>query len=254
MGCAGVEQGLAGVLQGFDMALVGDGRPLPGPGQGHDAALEFVQALARFGADGKLAEVVPGLEQVPLAAQDETILPRRKGQQPLILLRQGLGAVQEQDRHVRPIQSGAGTVDADLLHQIPALPDARRVHQPHGHAEEAGFLVQSVPGGAGQVRDDGPIRPQQGVQQGALAHVGPAHQGHVDPFPQGPSLPPLGDEGVDLPLRPIQALRQSRGNVLLHLVGIVHRRVDGGKTVDQQFFDAMYPLGQLAVELLQSRL
>ncbi len=56
--------------------------------------------------------------------------------------------------------------------------DAAGVHQQHGVAQPLTVPVDAVPGDAGRVVHDGEALTDEFVEQGGLAHVRPAHNGH----------------------------------------------------------------------------
>ncbi|CAN4022038.1 helix-turn-helix domain-containing protein, partial [Dysosmobacter welbionis] len=86
-----------------------------------------------------------------------------------------------------------------------------------------------VPGGAGDVGDDGPLIPRQGVEQRRLARVGPAHNSRADAGFQ--YLSPAA--GVQQPLQPPSGGPEGSGDLLRPhilnvLVRVVHHRVKPG--------------------------
>ena len=85
---------------------------------------------------------------------------------------------------------------------------ATGVDEPQREPAQLHRLLHRVPGGAGDVGDDGPVIPRKGVEEGGLACVGPPHQGAPDALVQPP--PPLvgGQQPVQGPLLHGQVLVQ----------------------------------------------
>jgi len=96
----------------------------------------------------------------------------------LVLRRERLGRIDDEDGDIRPLHRAGGTQDAVLLD--PALdptraPDPGRVNQHHPVPRPGDFGVDRVPRRARDRRDDLPRLAEQGVEQGRLPDVGPAH-------------------------------------------------------------------------------
>ena len=107
-----------------------------------------------------------------------------------------------------------------------------------------------VPGGAGDVGDDGPLIARQGIEQGAFAGVGPAHDGgghtvfqHVSPA-AGVQQP--GEGGVAVPEGPADLVGP---DVLDVLVRIVHHRVKPGGNLQQGLLNGFQHPAETALQL-----
>ena len=135
----------------------------------------------------------------------------------MVLFGQGLGAVAHGQDQVGLGQGLAAAGHAQLLDGVVAVPQARGVNEAEEVPAQGDFGLDGVAGGAGDVRDDGPLIPRQGVEQGGLACVGAADQNAGDAlmeqrppaaggqerlqrrFLPGEDLPHLfGLEGVDV--------------------------------------------------------
>ena len=168
-----------------------EGQPVPHPGQ---------HVLAVAGGD-----------QVPLVQHDHRRAARGPDPlgQPLVLVGGADGGVDDQQRDVGPLQGVEGAQHRVVLGPY-SVRDGRRMP---GRVDEAerpvGRLdhrVDGVPGGARQVVDDRPLLADQPVEQGGLAHVGPADQGH--PWaPRG--LPHRPVPVRELPPRSPEAVRRA---------------------------------------------
>ena len=119
---------------------------------------------------------------------------------------------------------------------------ARRVDEPQQHAAAEDGLLHRVPGGAGDVGDDGPLVSRQGVEEGGFSRIGPAHDGAEDPVLH--SQPPaLGGaellQGVGLVSKDLRHRLHPEGVQIL--VGVVQHRVEVGGQVHQGAVDGLCP-------------
>jgi hypothetical protein len=65
--------------------------------------------------------------------------------------------------------------------------NAGRIDQPNRHAVDAEGLLDGVASGPGDIRDDGALDTQQGVEQRRLSGIGRADDGHAEALAQQPS-------------------------------------------------------------------
>ena len=85
-------------------------------------------------------------------------------QQLPVLVRQGFGGVEHHDHHVRARDGLPRPIHADALDHIRALfPQTRRVGKVHSQTVDQHIGPDDVPGGAGNVGDDGAFLPGKGV-------------------------------------------------------------------------------------------
>ena len=89
-----------------------------------------------------------------------------------------LFAVHQKEDEVR-LRQGELHLAADRLvhHLVGVGYQSAGVHQPEVAPAPLGITEMPVPGGAGVLRDDGVTASENPVEQGGLAHVGPAHDG-----------------------------------------------------------------------------
>ena len=80
-----------------------------------------------------------------------------------VLFGQRLGAVAEENHQVRPLDGFPGPLDAQSLHPVSGLPDAGGVDEPQPGGAYQDGLLHRVPGGAGNIRDDDPVKARQSV-------------------------------------------------------------------------------------------
>ena len=123
----------------------------------------------------------------------------------------GLG-VDQQQGHVAAVDGGDGAQHAVafqcfILHRL-FLAHSGGINDVDAGAVRIGKEgVNRVPGGAGNVADHGALLPQQLVGQGALAHVGAAHQRQLDHvfslfFLVGLSRGQMADDGLQQVAQP----------------------------------------------------
>ena len=94
-----------------------------------------------------------------------------------ILVGEFLRAVAYKNGKIGLLQCPPGTFHAQGLHGVVGFPDACGVDEPEpGGAHHHRFL-HGIPGGAGDVGDNGPVKACQGIQQAGFSHIGLAHNG-----------------------------------------------------------------------------
>ena len=67
---------------------------------------------------------------------------------------------------------------AHLFHALVGLAQARRIGQAHGQPVQLAAFFKEVTRGAGDVRDQGPVAAQQGIEQAGLARIDGTGQHH----------------------------------------------------------------------------
>ena len=77
---------------------------------------------------------------------------------------------------------GQGAADAFGFDHVFGVAKAGRVDEPKSEAVKGAGILHRVAGRAGNVRDDGPVVAEEGVEQGGLAAVGGADNGDGDAF------------------------------------------------------------------------
>ena len=87
----------------------------------------------------------------------------------------GVARIQHHQGEIGGFQFGTSAAHAFAFDRIAALAQAGGVHQRQFQTIQAHGFTQNIPGGAGNVGDDGAIAAGQRVQQGALAGVGRTH-------------------------------------------------------------------------------
>ena len=117
--------------------------------------------------------------QVPLVDHQDDAFPlvQRIARHVGVLRGQALGRVDHQRHHVGALHRAQGAHHAVLLDPLldaAAPADAGRVDQHHRLPLPAQAHVDGIACGAGDLADDGAFLAQQRVEQGGLAHVGPA--------------------------------------------------------------------------------
>ncbi len=88
-----------------------------------------------------------------------------------------LDRIDQQQGHVRFLEDLAGPHDGEELHVLPyprLAADSGRVDHPVGLTIDVDNGVDGVAGGPGDRGHHHPLRPDQPVQQGRLADVGPS--------------------------------------------------------------------------------
>ena len=95
--------------------------------------------------------------------------------------------IEEIEHEARRSGLAPGPPDALRLDVIRGVPQAGRVDEPEADAFQGQDLLQGVAGRARRVGDDGPVLPKEGVEQGGLAAVGGAEDGHGHALGNGPA-------------------------------------------------------------------
>ena len=194
---------------------------------------------------------MPGGQQVALAhGHDKPGAVLRQGQDIQVLLGDLRRAVQQNDGQTGRPQGLPAALHAQLLHNVLRVPDAGGVDEPQQHAAAEDGLLHCVPGGAGNVGDDGPVIARQGVQQGGLARVGPAHDGR--PHAGFQHLSPLagGQQRCQAVIGGLKGFRDLlRPDIFDILVRIVHHSVEPGSHVQQGVLNGLQHPAQAAVQL-----
>ena len=159
---------------------------LPGEGadeeHGHVAEkLQFVAHLLGEGVHG----VGVFFDRVPLVDDDDyaLLLFEHVARNVGVLRGDALGRVDQQQGDVGAINglhTAQDTVLLDARLDTAAPADACRVHEGDGLAVEYDLGVNRVARRAGNGADDGALAADQGVEQAALADVGPPHNGDAD--------------------------------------------------------------------------
>ena len=115
-----------------------------------------------------------------------------------ILLGQRLRAVTEENCQIRFLQRLFGALHAHGFHGVGGLPDTGGVNQPQpGGADHDGFLHR-VPGGAGDVGDNGTVKACQAIEQAGFSHIGATHNGGGNALAENPPLPVGLQQGIQL--------------------------------------------------------
>ncbi len=118
-----------------------------------------------------------------------------------------------------------GALDADPLHLVVALAQARRVDHVQRHALDLDGLLHLVARGAGDRRHDGQLRAGQGVQQRTLARVGLARDHHLDALAQQRALPRAPHH---LRQRALQRRQLAMGIRLAQEIDLFLRKIERG--------------------------
>ena len=87
--------------------------------------------------------------------------------------------------NLRPLHSGDGTLDAKVLNGVVGVADASGVNEAESDAAELDGVFDGIARGALNVADDGAFLAEEGVEEGALAHVGGSDNGHGDAVLEG---------------------------------------------------------------------
>ena len=138
--------------------------------------------LEDFAVGGRLAVGAAGGDRVPLVHEDDDAAAAlvRVAADGGVAGGHALGGVDDQQRHVRGFKVTARHDDAELFgHQVglALAADAGRIDKAELAALELHNLIDCVAGGAGDGRDNGARGSGERIQQGGLAHVGPADDG-----------------------------------------------------------------------------
>src|SRR5262249_10023685 len=145
-----------------------------GEGVAH-APAESVQPFARPRGNRQRVrwqERTIGAGQVDLVCDQQA--PGRQLVQEAGLVVLGAGPPhRDQEDQIGGGQFGAGAADADLLHRIVGVAQAGGVGQADRDAVEVERLLDQIARGARHVGDDGPLLPEEGVEQAGLADIGP---------------------------------------------------------------------------------
>ena len=125
------------------------------------------------------------VHQVPLVEGDDQPLPRffHLGYDPLLLRRQAVDGVHEEHRDVAPRNTAhrpRETVELDVARNPGPAPETGGIDQVELHTLPCDPRVHRVPRRTGYVGDDHHVPAHDGVDQGRLAHVGFAHDRHLD--------------------------------------------------------------------------
>jgi len=118
------------------------------------------------------------LWQIRFVHQNDALIHLTGGVQhhPVVVIQRG-AAVQHHQSQLCPLQSVQAPAHAHLFHHIASLSQTGRVDQPQQYAAQHGLFLHRVPGGAGDVGDDGAVIAQNGVEQGAFSCVWTANDG-----------------------------------------------------------------------------
>ena len=123
---------------------------------------------------------------------------------------------------------------AQLLQAVRALPDPGGVKEQKAHPAQLQLALHHVPGGPGDLGDDGLFGAQQGVEQAGFSGVDPAGQHGLHPAPHLFTLALPGRQAVQLLADPRQDLPGPvpllGGQVLL---GIVQQYLQPGQQVQK---------------------
>ncbi len=185
--------------------------------------------------------------QVDLVRDDDALHVRR---QPRIDVRRrrpiDVRIDQPQD-HVRPADLAPCALDADLLHRVGRVTQARSIDDVQRNAFDLDRLAQGVPRRAGDLGDDRPLLAGKLVQQAGLAHIRLAHQHHVEAAAQQGALPRAVEHAFELRAQ----FRQPRQRACLLqefdlFLGKIQRRLDQHAQVDQAVANAVDLLGKTA--------
>ena len=99
-----------------------------------------------------------------------------------------MAAVADKKGEVRLFQRLPGAVHSHGLHGIGGLSDARGIDKPQPGGTCQYRLLHRIPGSAGNIGNNGPVKARQSVQQAGFAHVGPANNGGLHALPQNAAL------------------------------------------------------------------
>ena len=126
----------------------------------------------------------------------------------MILLRPPLGEIKQQQHQIGTGQGIAAARNPQLLHGIPGGPDPCGVKQGDRNAIQHDLTFQQISCGAWQVGHDRPLPATQQVEQGAFAHVGPAHKRHPQSMAHNRSPLAIGHEREQLQANSLQLLQE----------------------------------------------
>ena len=144
----------------------------------------------------------------------------------------------------------AGALHAHRLDAVAGLADACGIGDPRQDPPEAGRFLHGIAGRAGNLGDDGPVKADQGVEQGGFPRVRPADQGDPNALLQDPSPVAGRVEPVELGGPAAQGFRKVRKPEIRDvLVRIVEDRVIVGTDVRQPLVDRAQSAVQTAAHL-----
>ena len=211
------------------------GQALPGGGgQGHGL----------FKAPLDCLHVHPGGQVALVHNGDGRHLFQGVHQFPVLFL-QGLGGIEHRQHQLGCLQPLPGRLDADALHRVVGIPDARRVRQPQRHPGHHDGLLHHVSGGTCVLGDDGALAPREQIHQSGLSRVGPAGN-HRDKALPVHAAPIKALEQLLQGFLPLADALQKRG--FLHLGHVLLGEVRPGRQVgsllQQPLFDGLDFPGQ----------
>jgi hypothetical protein len=152
-----------------------------------------------------------GFEGEPVVGRGGAFLPQHAG----------LGDHQHQIRRRRRLP---GPAHALRLDGVVGFPQPRRVDQLAGDPGNVQGLPEQIPGGARSVRDDGPVLPEQAIEERGLAGIGAPGQGDGQPRAQADA--PSG--GVEQPFELFEKTGRPFGyGAVRQEVHLLVREVDG---------------------------
>ena len=167
-------------------------------GEGHQPLLEVGQPVPPLGREGHDEGIfrqplegggtAAGRQEVGLVEHQHEVLALAAGQDvgaQLAVLLAGAGGVDDPQDDVRLLQLLEAPLDAQALDGVGGLADAGRVDEAEGDAAQVQGVLDDVARGAVDVAHDGAFLAHQGVEQGGLARVRLAHDGHGDAVLQG---------------------------------------------------------------------
>ena len=166
----------------------------------------------------------------------------------------GGGAV---DHKQHPIGLGnllPGAFNADTLHFIIGVAQARGIDDMQRHAVDMDMLAQHVAGGAGDVGDDCCFAARQGVQQARFTGIWPPGDHHLHPFAQQTALTSFGADGVEIGHHLVQlGFNFAIGEEIYFLIREVNRRFHVDAQVSERFHKMIHPRGERPLQRVQRR-
>ena len=252
------------VFQRFQMAPPGAEQALSGlliTHAGLEVVAQQVDALAAAGAEvqadatvggGLLADC--GTDQVDLVVDQGDLrrirlLIEKLGPQANRVVGLWLAGIDHQQDAIGIGNRGHGTFDADLFNHVIGIAQAGGIDDMQRHAIDVDMFTQNIPGGAGDIRDDGAFSASQRVEQAGLAGIRPSGDDHRHAVTQQRALPCFPVHLSQLRLDRLQLTEyMAIGKKIDFLFRKINRRFDIDTQVNQGFGQPMHALGKSALQ------
>ncbi|GAB4297178.1 MAG: hypothetical protein Fur0034_06960 [Desulfuromonadia bacterium] len=108
-----------------------------------------------------------------------------EGDEATVIIRERDRTIQEKEGQVSLSHGSTGPIYTEEFDRVGGLPHASRIHKGHREVAKEELLLDGVPGGTGNVGDDGALPAQERVEEPGFTDVRAPDDDQGHPLPEG---------------------------------------------------------------------